>query len=97
LSSFTHRFRRGIKGKRTKRGSWIHPSANPEEKGLKTATRNSPRKGSENHRKGKWERHNQALRNHVESSIHTMKVHTRFSLSPDHPSLSQDLTIKLSS
>jgi hypothetical protein len=32
------------------------------------------------------------LRNHDESSIHTMKVHTRSSLSPDHPSLSLDLT-----
>jgi hypothetical protein len=37
-------------------------------------------------------RHIQALRNHVESSIHTKEVHTRSSLPPDHPSLSQDLT-----
>jgi hypothetical protein len=48
-------------------------------------------------KKEKRERHNQALRNHAESSIHTMKVHTRSSLPPDHPSLSQDLTMKLSS
>jgi hypothetical protein len=48
-------------------------------------------------KKEKWERHHQALRNHAESSIHTMKVHTRSSLPPDHPSLSQYLTIKLSS
>jgi hypothetical protein len=48
-------------------------------------------------KKEKRERHNQALRNHVESSIHTMKVHTRSSLPPDHPSLSQGLTMKLSS
>jgi hypothetical protein len=48
-------------------------------------------------KKGKWERHTLALRNHVESYIHTMKVHTRSSLPPDHPSLSQDLTMKLSS
>jgi hypothetical protein len=32
------------------------------------------------------------LRNHAESSIHTTKVHTRSSLPPIHPSLSQDLT-----
>jgi hypothetical protein len=48
-------------------------------------------------KKGQRERHNQALRNHTESSIHTMKVHMRSSLPPNHPSLSQDLTMKLSS
>jgi phage repressor protein C with HTH and peptisase S24 domain len=48
-------------------------------------------------KKGKRERHIQALRNHAESSIHTKEVHTRSSLPPDHPSLSQDLTMKLSS
>jgi hypothetical protein len=48
-------------------------------------------------KKEKQERHNQALRKHVESSIHTMKVHTRSNLPPDHPPLSQDLTMKLSS
>jgi hypothetical protein len=50
---FTHGFRRGIKGKRTTRGSCIHPPPNPEEKGLKSATRNSSIKGSEKHQKGK--------------------------------------------
>jgi hypothetical protein len=48
-------------------------------------------------KKDKWERHIQALRNHAESSIHTKEVHTRSSLLPDHPSLSEDLTMKLSS
>jgi hypothetical protein len=47
--------------------------------------------------KNKREQHSQALRNHVASSIHTKKVHTRSSLPPDHPTLSQDLTKKLSS
>jgi hypothetical protein len=37
------------------------------------------------------------LRNHNESSVHTMKVHTRSSLPSEHSSLSQDLTMKLSS
>jgi hypothetical protein len=43
------------------------------------------------------EQHDKALRNHAESSIHATKVHTRSSLLPDHPTLSQDLTMKLSS
>jgi hypothetical protein len=47
--------------------------------------------------KNNWEQHNKALRNHTESSIQAMKVHTRYSLPPDHPTLSQDLTMKLSS
>jgi hypothetical protein len=61
------------------------PQENRQEKALKIT------------KKGKQERHNQTLKNHAESSIHTMKVHTRSSLSPEHPSLSQDLTMKLSS
>ena len=51
-SPFAHGFGRGIKGKRTTKGSCIHPPPNPKEKGLKTATRKSPRKASENHQKG---------------------------------------------
>jgi hypothetical protein len=61
-------------------------------------TTENPRKDPENHQKNEeQEEHNQALRNHAESSIHTKEVHTRSSLPPDHPSLSQDLTMKLSS
>jgi hypothetical protein len=47
--------------------------------------------------KNEREQHIRALRNHAESSIHHKKVHTRSSLPPDHPTLSQDLTMKLSS
>jgi hypothetical protein len=47
--------------------------------------------------KNNREQHNKALRNHAESPIHATKVHSRFSLPPDHPTLSQDLTMKLSS
>jgi hypothetical protein len=36
-------------------------------------------------------------RNHAKSSIHHKEVHTRSSLPVDHPYLSQDLTMKLSS
>jgi hypothetical protein len=46
-----HGFGRGIKGKRTTKGSCINPQPNPKEKGLETALRKSPRKGSENHQK----------------------------------------------
>jgi hypothetical protein len=41
--------------------------------------------------KNNREQHNKALRNHAKSSIHTKEVHTRSSLPPDHPTLSQDL------
>jgi hypothetical protein len=47
--------------------------------------------------KNNQEQHNKTFRNHAESSIHTTKVHTRSSLPPNHPTLSQDLTMKLSS
>jgi hypothetical protein len=33
--------------------SCIHPQPNPQEKGLKSTTRKTPRKGFENHQKGK--------------------------------------------
>jgi hypothetical protein len=42
------------------------------------------------------EQHIQALMNHDESSIHHKEIHTRSSLPPDHPTLSQDLNTKLS-
>jgi hypothetical protein len=53
LSPFTHEFGRAIKGKRTMKGSCIHSPPNPKEKCLKTASKESPKKGSENHQKGK--------------------------------------------
>jgi hypothetical protein len=64
-----------------------------------------PKTHQENHQerapkittKNNREQHNKALRNHAESSIHTKEVHTRSSLLPDHPTLSQDLAMKLSS
>jgi hypothetical protein len=50
-SLFSHRFGRGIKGKRTTKGSCIHPPTNPQENGLEISPRKSPRKGSENQQK----------------------------------------------
>jgi hypothetical protein len=61
------------------------PQENHQERAPKITTKNN------------WEQHNKALKNHTESSIHTKKVHTRSSLSLNHPTLSQDLTMKLSS
>jgi hypothetical protein len=48
-SPFTQGFGRGIKGKRTTKGSHIHPPSNPQEKDPKNTPRNPPREGSENH------------------------------------------------
>jgi hypothetical protein len=42
---------RGIKGKRTTKGSHIHPPPNPKEKGTENTPRNPPRERSENHQK----------------------------------------------
>jgi hypothetical protein len=52
-SPFAQGFGRGLKEKRTMKGSSIHPPPNPKEKGLEIALRKSPRKGSENHQKGR--------------------------------------------
>jgi hypothetical protein len=79
------------------KGSTIHPPPNPKEKGLEIALKNRQERAPKSTKMDKRDRHIQALRNHAESSIHTKEVHTRFSLLPDHPSLSQDLTMKLSS
>jgi hypothetical protein len=96
-SPFTHGFGRGITVQRTTKGSHKLPPSNPQEKGPENNPRKTPRKGSENHHQDNREQHNKALRNHAESSIHATKVHTRSSLPPDHSTLSQDLTMKLSS
>jgi hypothetical protein len=50
-SPFAHEFGRGIKGKRTTKGSCIYPPPNPQEKDPEIAARKSPRKGSGNHQK----------------------------------------------
>jgi hypothetical protein len=87
-SPLTHGFGRGIKGKRTTKASHTSPTKSP-----RARSRKHIKKSTKNKRK----QHNQALRNHAKSSIHTKEVHTRSILPPDHPTLSQDLTMKLSS
>jgi hypothetical protein len=96
-SPFTHGFGRGITAQRTTKGSHKFPPSNPQEKGPKNNPNKTPTEGSEITTKNNWEQHIQTLRNHAESSIHATKVHTRSSLPPDHSTLSQDLTMKLSS
>jgi hypothetical protein len=69
----------------------------PESKVPKTPQENHQERAPKITTKNNREQHNKALRNHAESFIHTTKVHTRSRLPPDHPTLSQDLTMKLSS
>jgi hypothetical protein len=52
-SPFSHGFGRGIKRKRTTKGSCIYLPTDPQKNGLQISPRKSPRKGSENHQKGK--------------------------------------------
>jgi hypothetical protein len=96
-SPLTHGFRRGIKGKEPRRVHRYTPHQIPKSKVPKTHQEIHHEKAPKITTKNKQEQHNQALRNHAESSIHTKEAHTRSSLPPDHPTLSQDLTMKLSS
>jgi hypothetical protein len=96
-SPLTHGFGRGIKGKRTTTGSHEFPHEIPKSKVPKTHRENHQERAPKITTKNNREQHNKVLRNHAESSIHTKEVHTRSSLPPDHPTLSQNLTMKLSS
>jgi hypothetical protein len=96
-SPFTHGFGRGTTAQRTTKGSHKFPPSNSQEKGPENNPRKTPKRALKITTKNNREQHNKALRNHAESSIHTTKVHTRSSLLPDHPALSQDLTMKHSS
>jgi hypothetical protein len=93
----THGFGRGIKSKRTTKDSHKFPHQIPKSKVAKTHRENHQERAPKITTKNNREQHNKALRNHTESSIHTKEVHTRSSLLPDHPTLSQNLTMKLSS
>jgi hypothetical protein len=69
----------------------------PKRKVPKTTQRNHQKRASKITTKNNREQHIQTLTNHAESSMHATKVLTRSSLPPDHPTLSQDLIMKLSS
>jgi hypothetical protein len=73
------------------------PHQIPKSKVPKTHQENHQQRGLKITTKNNHEQYNKALRNQTESSIHTKELHTRSSLSRDHPTLSQDLTMKLSS
>jgi hypothetical protein len=95
--SFPRVWRGKITKKRGTRSSCVTPTPNPSKKCLQNSVTKIARKGSENHQKGETGETTKALTNHAETSIHTMKVPTRSSLPPNHPTLSQDLSMKLSS
>jgi DNA anti-recombination protein RmuC len=69
----------------------------PKSKVPKTPQENYQERAQKITTKNNREQHTKALRNHAESSIHAKKIHTRSCLTPDHPTLTQDLTMKLSS
>jgi hypothetical protein len=96
-SPFTHGLGRGITAQRTTKGPTNFPHQIPKRKVPKTTQEKHQERAPKITTKKNREQHNKALRNHAESSIHATKVHTRSSLPPDHPTLSQDLTMKLSS
>jgi hypothetical protein len=73
------------------------PHQSPKSKVPKTTQRNHQKSALKITTENNREQHIQTLTNHAESSIHAIKVLTRSSLPPDHPTLSQDLTMKLSS
>jgi hypothetical protein len=73
------------------------PQQIPKSKIPKTTQENDKERAPKITTKNNREQHNKALRSHAESSVHIKEVHTRSSFPPDHPTLSQDLTMKLSS
>jgi hypothetical protein len=46
-SPLTHKFRRGITGQKTMKGSHKFPPSNPQEQGLENTSRKPPREGSQ--------------------------------------------------
>jgi hypothetical protein len=85
------------KGKEPRRVHAYIPHQIPKRKVSKSLHENRQERALKITKKNEREQHIQTLRNHTESSIHHKEVHTRSRLPPDHPSLSQYLTMKLSS
>jgi hypothetical protein len=83
------------KGKEPRRSQAYTPTKSQRERPQNHCKKIAKRKDPKITKKNGREQHIQALRNHEESSIHHKEVHTRSSLLPDYPSLSQDLTMKL--
>jgi polyribonucleotide nucleotidyltransferase len=85
------------KGKEPRKVHAYIPHQILKRKASKSLQENYQQKALNFTKKEERRQHIQALRNHAISSIYTKEVHTRSSLPPDNPSLSQDLTMKLSS
>jgi hypothetical protein len=85
------------KAKEPRRVHMNFPRQIPKRKVPKTHRENHQERAPKITTKNNREQHNKALKNHAESSVHIKELHTRSSLLPDHPTLSQNLTMKLSS
>jgi hypothetical protein len=96
-SPLTCGFARESEAKEPRRVHTNFPHQIPKSKVPKTHRENHQERAPKITTKNNREQHNKALRNHAESSIHTKEVHTRSSLRLDHPTLSKNLTMKLSS
>jgi hypothetical protein len=84
------------KAKEPQRVHTNFPHQIPKSKVPKTHRENHQERAPKITTKNNREQHNNALRNHAESSIHTKEVHTGSSLPPDHPTLSQNLSSQAS-
>jgi hypothetical protein len=71
-----------LKGNKPRRVHAYIPQQIPKRKASKTLQENCQEKASKITKKENREELKQALRNHAESSIHTMKVHTRSCFRP---------------
>jgi hypothetical protein len=95
-SPLTHGFGRGIIGKRTTKGSHEFPPSNPQEQGPENTPRKPPKEGSENHHQEQPGTTQQSLEE-PRRIIYTYQGGSyKVYLPPDHPTHSQDLTMKLS-
>jgi hypothetical protein len=70
---------------------------NHKGQGPENTPRKPPREGYKNHYQEQPGTTQQSLEEARQITIHTKEVHTRSSFPPDHPTLSQNLTMKLSS
>jgi hypothetical protein len=70
------------KGKEPRRVHKYIPQQIAKRTASKSLQENRQEKAPKNTQKENWEELKQALRNYAESSIHTMKVHTRSNLRP---------------
>jgi hypothetical protein len=84
-SPIQERFGGKVTSQRGTRSSYVTPTKDPKKLFSKHRQLRAPKINTK--KDGKT-----TLRNNAEPSIHTMKVRTRSSLPPKHPSLSLDLT-----